>query len=914
MKYNQIIKKIAFDSVIIGFFILLFYYSFSIFNHSLFPYAWLGRPTELTHTKDFVPYFNNNPYIDSGASDWLEIPGIKNAEQLIKHGNIPLWQEWNGLGGPVLSNLNSPFFFLPESILLFKLSDFSVSFFLLFRLFLAGLFLDALFIRHNILRKARILGIVIFLFSGYSTYYFNIFYLNVELFTPALLLSLNFLAEKISSKRLAINSITFAFLILGGNPQPLIIFLPFAFGYFLILRQTKKASISEIARSILFFILALLGGIALTSVIIFPFIESWNLSYNWHQTLHFGLAILPFKNFAHAVIPSYIGKALPFPYIGITVIMIFIAAISSISNYKDRIARTVSIFSFIYIALFILKISGVEPFQQIGKLPLLDNIIFQKYVGITFLLMSMICTFYFDYIIKHKQKESRIYLFFLIQTITLLSIYILAINNFNLLNNKHGYLFLISIACAACIPLCINAFNNKRHTLLNFIIILVAIDLFFNTNIYRQFVENGKFDKKYPYIAYLQKQQVASQRVFGIGGILMPNQSSYYGLHDLRATSPTPPLRYWKFINEIILHNDNLEINIPSSYKFEYDSLPALSISGVQYLVSETYLNTVDPSKIYCEKKNTSQQGTSCSIHPDLKDFPDNLSLVANPTKEFPVLSFNISSPENNWDPSKGDGVTITVSNDNNNLATIFYDPKNNNTDRKSKKIYINLSEYINKQTTLTIRVGSGLKNDNRFDTTQISNFHMVSTSDSDTVSINSAKLTLVYDKEAKIYKLNKAKSNYFYMPSNNAVCTNNLTESIDSMKNYKDELWDRLVIEKTDCNNVKINNNNKNIVNAIRNTPIHKKFDVNFSNDGYLVNSILYYPGWKAYVDGVETKIYPAYGAMQAIPINQGIHTVEIIYRPLSVIIGLIMTIASAIIIILTFTPLKINTTLFRK
>ncbi len=62
------------------------------------------------------------------------------------------------------------------------------------------------------------------------------------------------------------------------------------------------------------------------------------------------------------------------------------------------------------------------------------------------------------------------------------------------------------------------------------------------------------------------------------------------------------------------------------------------------------------------------------------------------------------------------------------------------------------------------------------------------------------------------------------------------------------------------------------------------------------------YYPGWKAYIDGEETKIFKANYAFRAIVVPKGTHTVEFLYQPKSVHYGLILTIVSIITCIIVF------------
>ena len=49
----------------------------------------------------------------------------------------------------------------------------------------------------------------------------------------------------------------------------------------------------------------------------------------------------------------------------------------------------------------------------------------------------------------------------------------------------------------------------------------------------------------------------------------------------------------------------------------------------------------------------------------------------------------------------------------------------------------------------------------------------------------------------------------------------------------------------------------------------------------GVLVFSELYYPGWKARVDGAEQPVYRADGCLRAVPVTAGTHTVILSFLP---------------------------------
>jgi uncharacterized membrane protein YfhO len=55
----------------------------------------------------------------------------------------------------------------------------------------------------------------------------------------------------------------------------------------------------------------------------------------------------------------------------------------------------------------------------------------------------------------------------------------------------------------------------------------------------------------------------------------------------------------------------------------------------------------------------------------------------------------------------------------------------------------------------------------------------------------------------------------------------------------------------------------------------------------GYVVLADPFYPGWAADIDGSPTTVYRAYGALRAIHVPAGEHTMEFVFRPASVYWG---------------------------
>jgi hypothetical protein len=74
----------------------------------------------------------------------------------------------------------------------------------------------------------------------------------------------------------------------------------------------------------------------------------------------------------------------------------------------------------------------------------------------------------------------------------------------------------------------------------------------------------------------------------------------------------------------------------------------------------------------------------------------------------------------------------------------------------------------------------------------------------------------------------------------------------------------------------------------------------VRSSSGGYLVTTDAYYPGWRAYLDGIGTPVYRADLAFRAVTVPPGKHLVEYRYEPAWLPVALALEAGSALLAIL--------------
>ena len=72
---------------------------------------------------------------------------------------------------------------------------------------------------------------------------------------------------------------------------------------------------------------------------------------------------------------------------------------------------------------------------------------------------------------------------------------------------------------------------------------------------------------------------------------------------------------------------------------------------------------------------------------------------------------------------------------------------------------------------------------------------------------------------------------------------------------------------------------------------------NVDTGSDGLLVLSEVYYPGWRATVNGAPVPIERVDGALRGVRVPRGHSRVELTYRPVAQIAGLFLTVLTFVI-----------------
>lgn len=120
-----------------------------------------------------------------------------------------------------------------------------------------------------------------------------------------------------------------------------------------------------------------------------------------------------------------------------------------------------------------------------------------------------------------------------------------------------------------------------------------------------------------------------------------------------------------------------------------------------------------------------------------------------------------------------------------------------------------------------------------------------------------------------------------------------------DWLKDKLEEVNKNSYLEKTDKTMEIISSNTKIFNVVIKANSVSA--DINTKTDTFLNHAQIAYPGWKAYIDGMETKVYTVNNLIQGVYVPKGEHEVIFRFEPLDVKIGIILSIIGLIVFVFT-------------
>lgn len=164
----------------------------------------------------------------------------------------------------------------------------------------------------------------------------------------------------------------------------------------------------------------------------------------------------------------------------------------------------------------------------------------------------------------------------------------------------------------------------------------------------------------------------------------------------------------------------------------------------------------------------------------------------------------------------------------------------------------------------------------------------------------NMPNLKMIYDRDLKVYENETA------LPKAYIVFEKETADSItEAREKFYDENFDprsAVTVEGMGTlNDIVPPSDNKSFVAAkvLSYKPQEVLVESETEKDGVLVLSENFYPGWKAYIDGKRTEIYPANVLFRGVDLPKGAHKIRFVYEPRWFWPSLIISLSTLMILI---------------
>jgi len=165
---------------------------------------------------------------------------------------------------------------------------------------------------------------------------------------------------------------------------------------------------------------------------------------------------------------------------------------------------------------------------------------------------------------------------------------------------------------------------------------------------------------------------------------------------------------------------------------------------------------------------------------------------------------------------------------------------------------------------------------------------------------IESKKFRLVWDEDLKVYENKEFLPRAFIV--HRAKLIKERDKIFEELTNPQFHPWNSVILEEEPPVGMSgdFSVPEESYVEFVNYSPNNFQVKVDLAKKGFLVLSEIYYPGWKAYVDGKEEKIYQADYILRAIYLAPGKHDIRFIYDPLSLKVGTHISSITALFLLL--------------
>ncbi len=539
--------------------------------------------------------------------------------RLLDEKTLPAWNPFEGLGIPLIGNLNTEVFNPLKVFLNLFPSPFSQDIFFLARLLVMGLFTYLFLKEMRLSPGSSFLGSAFFMLSGYSAWWINLHPLSTVMYLPAvfyfyerwsnrkgfmgpffmsLSLSLAFVSGKIPDVIMGV-CLLFLYAVWKG-----IITTPTPPPHHLETGRSKGGGMISVGGrgsydifvSILKeggkVILVSLSGALMAAAALVPFLELYSEASPLAKAIRTGAAghTLPLLTSVSLVQPLFLGwknyfygswfKWTPdavLPHAGIMIAVLSIYAIFHGGILKKTFPW------FIFSFFIFLTVYGLIPFHAVSHIPVFRSIEFLKYNAMFYFALAVMSAHAFDDLSSAAGSGKKLNLS--IATVSLLILlYFFFLHRVSPAGINGYLLAVLSFSISGMIILGAVFHFSAGKRLFGILVLAFLISELF---IYMPKDHPDRADpyKEPPYLNIVKGG--IPYRFIGDGSLIPPLVSSAVGLYDIRGISVLLPRDYYLFFEHLVSFSVP-QTNNPSPL-FSATS-PSIDLLGVKYILSRQKL------------------------------------------------------------------------------------------------------------------------------------------------------------------------------------------------------------------------------------------------------------------------------------------------------------------------------------
>ena len=505
----------------------------------------------------------HGPWIDTGPPLWINWSTAEIIHQALRAGHLPLWSDSIGIGTPLIGDPHLSYFSPFSFILYLWPNSYGWDVMVLSKAILTLVFSYALAIRLGLNIWICAWAAVLYGFSGHVFQFLHHFHTNSLVFVPLALIAVIDLFERKYHRGLALAAITMPLMIFGGGLLDVIILAALlalvSILYLLLGKESVALSYRGRFNHVFIAAMSFVLAIMIAAIWLIPYVElrevaippRANRGAAIYDNIWYLFGLFMKNNMATNVEYSHFFMK-QIQYLSMIALPGFLLGIYTLLASRSR-------YQYFYLGLLILlalqflKVFGFPLLQILNDIPILQDIRYEKYTGVSTLGFYLISGYGYQRIFQRKTAYPAILIF--VSTAIVVAL-IFTYRSEHLIQWGTGFTQYLGFALYPLIAYLIWQQKFRNFKVLKPLIILVSS----SAVVYQLSIDtNTNFAKR---LEIFQKDTAVkaalaisdTKRFFPISAY-GPRTWSADGLNDVRDISVVHINRYHKYFKNVIEKN-----------------------------------------------------------------------------------------------------------------------------------------------------------------------------------------------------------------------------------------------------------------------------------------------------------------------------------------------------------------------